>query len=192
MRWTGLAAVVLLAVAGGIVSYRRATVAAPSGSRAAPEGSSSAAAPTAPAARAAPAPGPDAAAPVSPGTAAGAADARLAARLGLAPPAPSSTADALAHHDRDELALFADLQRRTGHPAPPAVRELVELRRSGADEAELERLAKERLAGDPLARATVLRWLARRRAEASGAGAAPAPAARPVGRPPAVAPLVPR
>ncbi|MGC3999972.1 MAG: hypothetical protein QM767_22040 [Anaeromyxobacter sp.] len=90
----------------------------------------------------------------------------------------------MTEYTAEEHQLLAEVERKAG-TIPPGVREVITRRRAGASQEDLERLARESLKGDLVARAVVLDWLEAR----SGATEA-APAARP---PPApvVKPLEP-
>jgi hypothetical protein len=108
----------------------------------------------------------DAAAPpvalrVDPGTPPARA-AALRARLGAAAVLPAvpgpepAVLQALGAYSAGELGAFARFERLTDRPAPPALLELVRLRRAGADGDELTVEASRLFAGDPLGRAAAL------------------------------------
>jgi hypothetical protein len=61
--------------------------------------------------------------------------------------------------DDADRALLSEIERRTRSAPPPAVHELIALRRSGAPRVELERLIGTRLGGAIALRLAALRWL---------------------------------
>jgi hypothetical protein len=61
--------------------------------------------------------------------------------------------------DRDEMLLLAQVQKRTNRTPPPAVKEIIDARRSGSSFEELWALADQKLADDAEMLLAVRGWL---------------------------------